>query len=56
MCYTKWIEEISNLFNATGDDFDVLPVGPVLLGLFLKGVFSRHGLPALFVFENCQVP
>ena len=40
--HTKGIEEISYLLDTAGDNLNVFSVGPVLLGLFLKGVFGRH--------------
>lgn len=38
---TKWIQEVCDLFDASGDDFDVLPVSPVLLNLFLNAFLLK---------------
>ena len=44
--FTKRIEEVGNFLNATGDDFYIFSIGPVLLCLFLKliQVFKRHAV------------
>lgn len=46
---TKRVQEVGDLFDASGNDFDVLSVGPVLLDLLLYALLleSCHCLPSI---------